>query len=74
MLRMRGRPLSFGDGVTAFAYQVLVDRQVIVFSGGACHSQPFGCRPFPAWLAARKALAAAALVAIDKGRSAVRLG
>lgn len=49
MLRVLGRQLSFGNGVTAFAYQVLIDRQVIVLSGGACHSRSFGCRHFPAW-------------------------
>lgn len=59
MLHVIGRQPSFGDDVTTFAYQVLIDRQVIVFSGGACHSPPFSRRHFPAWSWARKAPAAA---------------
>lgn len=48
MLHVIGRQLSFGDDVTTFVYEVLINRQVIVFSGGACHSRSFGYRHFPA--------------------------
>lgn len=64
MLHVIGRQLSFGDDVTTFAYEVLIDRQVIVLSGGACHSRPFGCRHFPAWSSARKW--PAAVVRVDR--------
>ncbi|MET7498621.1 hypothetical protein ABZV61_40335 [Streptomyces sp900116325] len=49
MLHVIGRQLNFGDDVTTFAYEMLIDRQVIVFSGGACQSRPFSCRHFPAF-------------------------
>jgi hypothetical protein len=38
VLRMCRRHLGFRHRVTSFAHQVLIDRQVIVSGGRACHS------------------------------------
>lgn len=72
MLRVIGRQLSFGDGVTTFAYQVLIDRQVIfsvevlitVCPSAALTSLHFRRRG-RRWRQR--------FVVIDKGRSAARL-
>ncbi|MQY37946.1 hypothetical protein SRB17_59540 [Streptomyces sp. RB17] len=40
MLRVFRGELGFGDDVTAFAYQVLIDRKVIFFRRVVCHGWP----------------------------------
>ncbi|PAZ15203.1 hypothetical protein CLM62_15115 [Streptomyces sp. SA15] len=37
VLRVLGGHLGLRHSVTAFTHQVLVDRQVIAFTGAACH-------------------------------------
>ncbi|MFI6354244.1 hypothetical protein ACIBJF_16670 [Streptomyces sp. NPDC050743] len=40
VLRVPRGELSFGDDVTAFSYQILIDRSVIVSGGAVCHGRP----------------------------------
>lgn len=38
VLGVCGRQLGFRHGVSAFAHEVFINRQVIVFGGRACHN------------------------------------
>ncbi len=38
VMRMRGRHLRFRHGVSSFAHEVFINRQVIVFGGRASHN------------------------------------